>query len=171
MNRINYAERHSLPNVSAVYVIRSETDTLYIGSSWTLRARLNTHNLREAFAAHGAKFVDWESCEADELSELENRLIRELSPLLNKLASRPKNKKQSKASSKAQLTLTSVRDNCIAKLLAYLEGKPKEKTFAEIAEAINVSAGWLKQLAARKIENPGVVSIETLSFYLERAAK
>ena len=169
MQRIAYEERRNLPNVSAVYVVRNEKQVLYVGSSWTLRQRFASHHRRDAFHAHNATAIEWQECEDADMPELERRLVRELSPLLNVAASRPKAKKVAKAVTAAP-QLTSWRDKCISELSAYVEGKPKERTLVEVSEACGVSVGWLKQLLAGKIDNPGILYVEAVSEYLKKVA-
>ncbi len=169
MQQIKYEDRRNLPNVSAVYVVRSESQVLYVGSSWTLRQRFISHHRRDAFLAHNATFIEWEECPDDQMADIERKLVRKLSPLLNIAASRPKEKKIRQKVSTATPQLTSWRDACISALSSYVEGKPKEKTLVEISEATGVSVGWLKQLLAGNIDNPGILYIESVSGYLKKA--
>ncbi len=173
MQKISYEERRSLPNISAVYVVRNETEVLYVGSTWTLRQRFASHHRRDAFAMHGATVIEWQEASEEEIAEIERRLVRELSPLLNRLASRPKQRKEAAKPNPVIANSTWWRDETIADLKAYVEGKAKDKTFAEISDACGFSVGWLKTLAAGKIDNPGILYIGALSEYLnkKKAAK
>lgn len=169
MQQVKYEDRRSLPNCSAVYVVRSETQVLYVGSSWTLRQRFVSHHRRDAFLAHNATVIEWQECEDDEIADIERKLVRKLSPLLNIAASRPKAKKVKQKPTGIAPQLTSWRDACISALASYVEGKPKEKTLVEVSEATGVSVGWLKQLLAGNIDNPGILYIESVSEYLKKA--
>lgn len=171
MQRTNYEDRRTLPNVSAVYVVRNEKAALYVGSTWTLRQRLISHNKREAFEANGAAFIDWVEVSDEQLEELEKKLVRDFMPTLNKLAHRSKVKKKPKVESVGYPQQTSWRDLAISLLQAHLKDKPLDKTLAEISKQINVSISWLKLMAKGKIENPGTVTIETLIEFLKNYNK
>lgn len=63
--------------------------------------------------------------------------------------------------------ITTFRDNTRTLLL----NRPASLTIATIAKDINVSTAWLNMFARGKIDNPGVVTIETLHNYLKKAGK
>jgi hypothetical protein len=171
MQRTNYEDRRMLPNVSAVYVVRSEQAALYVGSTWTLRQRLVSHNKREAFEANGAIFIDWVEVTDEQLEETEKRFVREFMPTLNKLAHRTKVKKVQKTAPVGYPKQTNWRDFAVSLLQQHLKDKPLDKTLAEVAKEINVSISWLKLMAKGKIDNPGTVTIETLIEFLKNYNK
>jgi hypothetical protein len=63
--------------------------------------------------------------------------------------------------------ITTLRDETRELLL----NRPASLAVSTIAEAIDVSTSWLNAFARGKIENPGVVTIETLNTYLKKHAK
>jgi len=58
--------------------------------------------------------------------------------------------------------ITTLRDKTRKLLL----NRPASVSVNSIAEAINVSSSWLNSFARGEINNPGVVTIETLNSYL-----
>lgn len=52
-----------------------------------------------------------------------------------------------------------------------LNNRPASLTFAEICKELNVSESWLRLFSRGKIENPGVVTIETLNEFLKNYKK
>lgn len=58
--------------------------------------------------------------------------------------------------------VTKLRDDTRAALL----NRPRTLTFAMIADATGLTAHWLAAFAGGRIDNPGVVSVETLHTYL-----
>ena len=63
--------------------------------------------------------------------------------------------------------ITKLRDETRQLLL----DRPASLTIAVIADEVKVSIAWLNLFARGKIDNPGVVTIETLNVYLKRAVK
>lgn len=171
MQRTNYEDRRTLPNVSAVYVVRNEQGALYAGSTWTLRQRLVSHNKREAFEANSAAFIDWVEVKDEQLEETEKKFVREFMPTLNKLAHRSKVKKKPVTVPVGYPKQTSYRDLAISLLQDHLKDKPLDKTLAEVSKEIDVSISWLKLMAKGKIDNPGTVTIETLIEFLKNYNK
>lgn len=51
-----------------------------------------------------------------------------------------------------------------------LNKRPKDLTAESIAKQLNVSIPWVNMFAAGKIENPSVVTIETLNYLLKHGA-
>lgn len=52
-----------------------------------------------------------------------------------------------------------------------LNNRPASLPLCEIAVAIRVSESWLRLFSRGKIENPGVVTIETLNEFLKNYKK
>lgn len=48
-----------------------------------------------------------------------------------------------------------------------LKNRPASLTNTKIAEDLNISIDWLTKFRDGKIENPGVVTIESLNVYLK----
>lgn len=63
--------------------------------------------------------------------------------------------------------VTSLRDETRALLL----NRPASVTVGEIAEAIGISKSWLNAFGRGDIQNPGVVTIETLNAFLKKISK
>lgn len=63
--------------------------------------------------------------------------------------------------------ITTLRDETRELLL----NRPASLAVSAIAEAIDVSTSWLNAFARGEIDNPGVVTIETLNTYLKNHAK
>lgn len=63
--------------------------------------------------------------------------------------------------------ITKLRDETRELLL----NRPASLAVGTIAEAMGVSKSWLNAFARGDIENPGVVTIETLNVYLKKFAK
>lgn len=168
MHRIKYEDRKLLPNLTAVYVVRSATEVLYVGSTWTLRERMLKHNKKKDFVALGACLVEWLEVSDEVLGDEERRLVRSLMPTLNSNASRPKKRKPVQAVCKVP-QITSLRDETRTLLASYMAGKAVDKTLTVLAEEMQVSVNWIKLFVGGKIANPGVNTIETLNVYLKKA--
>lgn len=52
-----------------------------------------------------------------------------------------------------------------------LNNRPASLTLAEICKELSVSESWLRLFSRGKIENPGVVTIETLNEFLKNYKK
>lgn len=52
-----------------------------------------------------------------------------------------------------------------------LNNRPASLTLAEICKELDVSESWLRLFSRGKIENPGVVTIETLNEFLKNYKK
>jgi excinuclease UvrABC nuclease subunit len=167
MQSIHYKDRKLLPNVSAVYAVKSEKEVLYVGSTWTLRKRFTSHSQKFAFETYKANLIEWIEVSNENLVETERLWIRELKPTLNKTASRKTKKREHQHSNYFIFAGPSMRDEALDLLKQYMEGKPVEKTFATIANEIEVSISWLNHFIKGKINNPGVITIETLVEYLK----
>lgn len=63
--------------------------------------------------------------------------------------------------------VTTLRDETRALLL----NRPASVTIGDVAEATGVSKSWLNTFMRGGIENPGVVTIETLNVYLKKLSK
>lgn len=63
--------------------------------------------------------------------------------------------------------VTTLRDETRELLL----NRPASLSVGEIAEAIGVSKSWLNAFARGGIDNPGVVTIETLNAFLKKFSK
>ena len=59
--------------------------------------------------------------------------------------------------------VTALRDNT----RAMLQQRPKNISAEEIAKEVDVTVSWVNLFAAGKIENPSVVTIETLFTFLK----
>ena len=65
------------------------------------------------------------------------------------------------------MEITTLRDETRHLLL----NRPVWLSTKKIAQLINVSPSWLNSFARGEIENPGVVTIETLNFHLKDQLK
>lgn len=63
--------------------------------------------------------------------------------------------------------ITTLRDQTRELLL----NRPQTLKTSTIAEDLDVSVAWLNAFARGDIDNPGVVTIETLNAYLKKALK
>lgn len=63
--------------------------------------------------------------------------------------------------------ITTLRDETRELLL----NRPQTLKSSTIADDLSVSVAWLNAFARGNIENPGVVTIETLNAYLKKAIK
>lgn len=63
--------------------------------------------------------------------------------------------------------ITTLRDETRELLL----NRPQTLKTSTIADDLRVSVAWLNAFARGNIENPGVVTIETLNAYLKKATK
>lgn len=169
MKRISYAERKSLPNVTAVYIVKAKEIALYVGSTLTLRTRLMAHHKRDAFAYNNATSIEWLEVEEDDLAEKEKEFVRTFKPTLNSVAARakPYKKQKRKASSHKLNFLTSWRDECIS----LFNERPVSLLLSTIAKDMGVSLAWLRMFGRGEILNPGVCTIETLIEYLKNHNK
>lgn len=63
--------------------------------------------------------------------------------------------------------ITTLRDETRELLL----NRPAKLTTRKIAEDVGVSVGWITAFSRGEIDNPGVVTIETLNAYLKTNQK
>lgn len=52
-----------------------------------------------------------------------------------------------------------------------LNNRPVSLTIEQIAKELNVSAAWIRMFARNKIENPGIVTVQTLNEFLKNYKK
>ena len=52
-----------------------------------------------------------------------------------------------------------------------LNNRPVSLTIEQIANELNVSAAWLRLFSRGKIENPGIVTVQTLNEFLKNYKK
>ena len=165
---ILYSDKNTLPEISAVYIVRHNGIVLYVGSTIRLRTRFRRHHKKEFFKNEGTS-IEYIECEIQWLGPLEVSKCKELQPTLNSIAKRPNRKQQpiDKVGGKAWYPFgnnnegTSLRDRTI-----YLLNSNRDKSLKEIAEATNTSYVWLSAFSRGRSLNPGVNTVQKLYEYL-----
>lgn len=157
-----------MPNVCGVYIVKTATQILYVGSSWRIGKRMRHHEKHRVFEELGATQIEWYEFAEDELVKKERQFCVELLPLLNSFASRT-NKKRSPVE-RPPIALMEDEDGAPfpslediqAAFKQYLLGKPVNKTLEQMAKEINVSVSWLKAFRSGTIPEPGYERIRKL---------
>lgn len=169
MQSIPYEQRAALPNIVAVYIVRSESECLYVGSSWTLRQRFASHTKQKEFAKHKACTIEYLPCSDEELATLEDQTARKYLPTLNKLTSRA-SKRPTPRKAKGQNVWAKEANESFNTIIAAFksryEGNPVSKTSAKISEDTGLGVHWLNALYYGQIPNPSYNKIRALAIYL-----
>lgn len=160
MQTISYADKFSLPNVPAVYIIRTKKDVLYIGSSARLKHRVCNHNHKLKFK--DAISIDYIICSPEELGLIEREQIRNLKPILNIELYKWNRKKLGRRAQTESTDYTTLRD----KTLNLLNIKQETTQLKDIAIELNLSKQWLSSFAQGDIPDPSVNKIQKLYQYL-----
>jgi hypothetical protein len=156
-----------LPNISAVYIIKTAKETLYVGSTVTLRARLRAHHRKDIFNADPTIIIEYIPCEIHNLGKLETLKIKELLPKLNAYGIR------TPYVEKTPLLFyplgwgnpsTSLRDKTI-----YLLNSQREKTLKQIGKETDINIAWLSLFSRGKSLNPGVNTVQKLYEHLTKS--
>ena len=163
---IAFASRRDLPEIAAVYMIRSTEAVIYIGSSLNIRHRIVNHNKLDLFVDEGAVSIEYLECLPKNLNELENEKIRQHFPKLNVLSSRAVRKQYANMSpAQSSKFKSKLRD----KTLILLQNRPNTLTINAISDATGLDKSWLAQFSRGTIKGPDVCRIETLYEYLTGA--
>lgn len=173
MPTILYKDKSTLPDISAVYIIREKELALYVGSTIRLRTRFKSGHHKKEFFNKEIATIEYMECEVQWLGLMEITKIRELQPTLNSLAGRKTKttnslafKKHDKSEGKLWYPFgqdnktTSLRDKTIYLLVTH------DKSLAQIAKENNINYNWLCSFSRGKSINPGVNTIQKLYEYL-----
>jgi Helix-turn-helix domain len=82
--QVKFCERASLPSVSAVYIVLTESlDALYVGQAKNLKTRWVNHHRVFDCIQNGAQSIAWIECSELDMSKLEQQTMLDTRPLLN----------------------------------------------------------------------------------------
>ncbi|MCK5611124.1 GIY-YIG nuclease family protein [Candidatus Pacearchaeota archaeon] len=164
---IKFESYKTLPNLPAVYMIYSNNECLYIGSTILLRNRIAAHSKKIDFIKAWATDIKFIRCHSNKrLSELETKYIKKLTPSLNAYATRDMKcevYKQPEILSKLKIKPSSLR----MKTFNLLKTRPAGVRLLDISDESGLPLSWIKCFHLRGDRNSASVDkVQTLYEYL-----
>jgi len=152
---ITFSEIDNLPNVHALYfVFNNKNEIIYIGMSFALASRFQSHKSEGLLLANKASYIKWKvytSLQADALSKAERVYIAKFKPALNiKIGGGIKKRYRTWGNNrnyKYELR-SEFHEKVYSLLWNYIEHSlSKTHSFHEIAVKTNLNSIWIKNLS------------------------
>lgn len=166
-----FANRKDLPDKMALYGVFNETGVLYIGMSWNLKSRFPNHHKLEAFFEMNASFIGYTIFDDIEvLAQKEVEAIKKFKPLLNekaRLYSSPSIERLKGRKPKEFVCDSKVKTKTFNLLWEFIESsKSGLDALKKIQYDTGLTVPWLRTFANNLTNDPSVIKVETLFFYL-----